>query len=306
MINLKDIRYLRLGTRNLDDAVTFATDILGLQLVAREGKAVYFRSDKVDVRGDTRDHTLVYFEGDPADHTVGFDLIAWEDLDRVGAALEDAGFPVHLGTRAECDARRVKGFVASQDPSGNKIEIVARPFHTGERYYPARDAGITGFSHIGLFTTDPVRDEKFWTQVFNARVSDWLDDAPLMRIDTIHHSLALLPSTAPGVQHINHQVESEDDVMRSYYFLQDKGVKIAWGPGRHPLSTAIMLYFVGPDGMIYEYSVGVKQILPEEEATYRPRQFPFDRFAACMWGSIPDRAVLSRADREPAALKRVK
>ena len=98
----------------------------------------------------------------------------------------------------------------------------------------------------------------------------------------------MFPSSHAGVQHINHQVEDVDDVMRSWYFLRDKGVKILLGPGRHPLSTAVMLYFRGPDGMIYEYSCGVKHIMPEEEATYRPRQFPFERYAVCMWGSVPD------------------
>ena len=36
--------------------------------------------------------------------------------------------------------------------------------------------------------------------------------------------------------------------MKSYYFLKEKDVKIVLGPGRHPLSTAVMLYFHGPDG----------------------------------------------------------
>lgn len=49
-----------------------------------------------------------------------------------------------------------------------------------------------------------------------------------------------------------------------------------------------MLYFRGPDGVVFEYSVGVKHILPSEEATYRPRQFAFDQYAVCMWGSVPD------------------
>ena len=39
MIDLFDIRYLRIGTPRLDDAIEFATKIVGLQLVAREGKA---------------------------------------------------------------------------------------------------------------------------------------------------------------------------------------------------------------------------------------------------------------------------
>ncbi len=90
------------------------------------------------------------------------------------------------------------------------------------------------------------------------------------------------------MQHINHQVEDFDDVMRSYYFLREKGVKIVFGPGRHPSSSACFLYFEGPDRMVYEYSVGVKHILPEEESSYRPRQFPFAPESFCMWGSRPD------------------
>ena len=194
MVNLHDIRYLRIGTPDLDSTIRFATDIVGLQLSAREGKAAYFRSDKVAVRGDTRDHTLVYFEGDPADQAIGFDLHDPAELDAVGAELERAGHPVHFGTTDECEQRRVKAFIASHDPSGNRIEFVAKPYNSGVRYFPGRDAGITHFSHIGLYTTDARRDEAFWTRLCNARVSDWIGDAALLRIDTAHHSLALFPS----------------------------------------------------------------------------------------------------------------
>ena len=304
MVGLHDIRYLRIGTTDLESAVEFATRIVGLQLVRREGKAAYLRSDKAGVRGDTRDHTLVYFEGDPSDHVVAFDLDAREDFDRAGAELEKAGHPVRHGGKAECEQRRVQQFLAFQDPSGNKIEIVVRPHYSGERYFPARDAGITHFSHIGLKTSNAPRDEAFWTKLLNARVSDWIGEAPLLRVNTVHHTLALFPSAQPGVQHINHQVEDFDDVMRSYYFLREKGVKIVFGPGRHPSSSACFLYFEGPDRMVYEYSVGVKHILPEEEASYRPRQFPFAPESFCMWGSRPDIPEF-RSDQKKPPLKTV-
>lgn len=288
MINLYDIRYVRLGTPKLDDAIEFATKIVGLQLVAREGKAAYFRCDRAPVRGDTRDHTLVYFEGDPNDNATGFDLRNPDDFDAVAAELEKAGHPVRIGTKDEAEQRRVKQFLSFSDPTGNRIELVVRPYHSGVRYHPSRDAGVSHFSHIGLRTSNAARDEAFWTRICNARVSDWIGDAALLRIDTIHHSLALFPSNRPGVQHINHQVEDIDDVMRSYYFLREQGVKIVFGPGRHPSSSAVFLYFEGPDKMVYEYSVGVKHILPEQEATYRPRQFPFEPKSFCMWGALPD------------------
>jgi 2,3-dihydroxy-p-cumate/2,3-dihydroxybenzoate 3,4-dioxygenase len=50
MVNLYDIRYAQLGTRDLAFAVEYCTKILGLQLVSRERKTAYFRSDKVSER----------------------------------------------------------------------------------------------------------------------------------------------------------------------------------------------------------------------------------------------------------------
>jgi 2,3-dihydroxy-p-cumate/2,3-dihydroxybenzoate 3,4-dioxygenase len=166
--------------------------------------------------------------------------------------------------------------------------MVVRPHHSGRRHFPSRDAGITGFSHVGLCTTDPVRDERFWTEVLGARVSDRIGQAPLLRIDEVHHKVALFPTTRSGIQHVNHQVASVDDVMRAFYQLRERGVRIVFGPGRHPTSGAVFLYFEGPDGMVYEYSTGVRRIAPEEEAGWQPRQFPRRNESFCMWGSVPD------------------
>ena len=57
MIEIEQLRYVRLGTRNLPAAVDFAQRILGLQLIERNDEQATFRSD-------FRDHTLVYEVGD--------------------------------------------------------------------------------------------------------------------------------------------------------------------------------------------------------------------------------------------------
>jgi len=281
VIHLRDIRYVRLGTRDLDAAARFARDILGLEPAGCDTGARYFRSD-------SRDHTLVYLKGDPQEHATAFEVENREALHAAGEVLESLKCDVKWGTKTGCEQRRAESYLAFKDPSGNNIELVVRPRHSGREYFPQRAAGITGFSHIGLRTTDPVRDEAFWTQVMNARVSDRIGAAPLLRIDEVHHRMALFPSSYPGVQHVNHQVRGIDDIMRSYYFLTEQGVKVVFGPGRHPTSGAMFLYFEGPDGMVYEYSSGVRLIKPEEEASYRPRQFPFEPSSFCMWGSRPD------------------
>jgi 2,3-dihydroxy-p-cumate/2,3-dihydroxybenzoate 3,4-dioxygenase len=71
---------------------------------------------------------------------------------------------------------------------------VVQPERSGRRYIASRDAGITGFSHSGLNSTDPARDERFWTLVCNARVSDRIGDIPLMRVNAI--SLASMRRSA--------------------------------------------------------------------------------------------------------------
>lgn len=124
--------------------------------------------------------------------------------------------------------------------------------------------------------------------MLGARVSDRIGDAALLRIDPVHHKVALFPTTRSGIQHVNHQVASIDDVMRAWYQLRENGVRIVFGPGRHPTSGAVFLYFEGPDGMVFEYSTGVCHIAPEDEAGYRPRQFPAVPSSFCMWGSLPD------------------
>jgi 2,3-dihydroxy-p-cumate/2,3-dihydroxybenzoate 3,4-dioxygenase len=276
MIELREITYVRLGTPDLETAEGFATRCLGLEVSDRSKKGLYLRSDD-------RAHTLFYSEGSPENQAVGFEIDDENLLEAAAATLESLGHPVHAGSPEECAARMVKAFISFRDPTGNCIELVIRPERSGRRYFPTRDIGITGFSHVGLNTTNPVRDEKFWTQVCNARVSDRIGDVSLMRINAIHHTLALAPAAKAGIQHVNHQVVSNDDVLRSYYFLSEQKVPILFGPGRHPTSGARFLYFAGPDGMIFEYSVGVDEI--EDEETHRPRSFGYEPSSLCMWGA---------------------
>ena len=279
MINLRDVSYVRMGTRDLQGAEVFATSYLGLEVAERQRNAIYFKSD-------ARAHTLCYFEGDPADQAVAFEIASEAELEQAAATLERMQSGLRLGTAGEAAQRKVKAFIAFRDPTGNQIELVVRPEQSGKRYHGMRDAGITGFSHVGLCTTDPVRDEAFWTTVCNARVSDRIGDAPLLRIDEVHHTIALFPSSRAGIQHINHQVESADDIQRSFHFLNDRQVKMVFGPGRHPTSSAKFLYFEGPDGMVFEYSSGVREIA--DELLYRERQFPFEPKGFCHWGAKPE------------------
>ena len=278
MINIIDLCYARVGTKDLETTLQFATDKLGLQIVRRE-------DDRAYVRCGIRDHDICYIAGDPNNHVLGFEVTDEQALEAAYSELSEAGCAVHRGSEEECADRRVLAFISFQDPTGNTFDLAIRPDKATRRYFPSRDAGITEFSHVGLRTTDARRDEAFWTTNFNIRPHDWIGDAGLLSFDAVHHRIALFPADRPGIQHINFQVNELDDVMRSFYFMSSEQVKIVFGPGRHASSGAIFLYFEGPDGMVYEYSNGVRII---DDPNYRPRQFPFTPEAFCVWGAKPD------------------
>jgi 2,3-dihydroxy-p-cumate/2,3-dihydroxybenzoate 3,4-dioxygenase len=275
MIELKDIAYVRAGTQDLEQADQFARHIIGLQRSAGAGKVNLYRSDQ-------REQTLTYVEGSKQLQVVGFEVASKSELEAAAAILEDLGHAVVDGSAAGCEERRVQAFIGFRDPSGNAIEFCLRPATAETPYQQERAANITGFNHVGLYSTDVVRDELFWTRVCNARVSDRIGAVPLLRINDIHHTIALAPADHAGIHHVNHQVSSTDDIFRAFHLLQRHRVPIVFGPGRHPTSGARFLYFRSPDGLVFEYSVGVDRV---NEATHRPRCFALDRWGLCTWGA---------------------
>ena len=228
----------------MERSTTRAT-ILGLQLVERRGSTATFRSDD-------RHHTLCYTEGAESGEAVGFALPAAADVAAVRGRLDDAGVRVHEGTPGECVERHVERFIRFDDPTGNTIELAVRPHQSARRYFPSRDAGITGFSHIGLRTTDAKRDEAFWTNVLGARVSDWIGERRCCGSMPVHHKIALFPSRVR--RRPAHQPPSGVDRRRDAVLLlppRAGRVRITFGPGRHATSGAVFCYFEGPDGMTF-------------------------------------------------------
>jgi 2,3-dihydroxy-p-cumate/2,3-dihydroxybenzoate 3,4-dioxygenase len=137
-------RYARSGA-----AAEYAQKILGLELVRREGSAVY-------LRGDDRDHTLVYVKWDPADHTVGWEVADAAALDAAGAALRRTASRCGPARAARRNPPR-RGLPHFVDPSGNTHDLVGAAAHSGRRYFAARDCG--GGASTSACAPPAARDE---------------------------------------------------------------------------------------------------------------------------------------------------
>lgn len=276
MIELTDIAYVRSGTADATEAVRFATEIVGMQYMGTED-GVHF------LRADQRHHCLAFVEGRSGVISSGFTVTDQAALDRAIEELEMAGVPVEIGTPDEARSRRVEAFISFSDPWGNRFDLVRDQVTDARTIDFSRNAGITEFGHLCVDAPDVREAYEWWRSLFNVRISDWVGGvAALTHIDEVHHKFAIFRGDKPGLCHINFQVETLDDVMRSWHFLERNEVEIEMGPGKHPTSTAIFIYFKGPEGLTYEYSYGVQLV---DDDTWVPRYFDATTpESADMWG----------------------
>jgi 2,3-dihydroxy-p-cumate/2,3-dihydroxybenzoate 3,4-dioxygenase len=264
--------YVRLAVSQPQATATFATEILGLEHVPNKLEPFLYRSD-------SRYHTLCLTTA-AAKSSVGIEINDEADLDRAAEALASAGFPAREATVNECAQRFVRRALIVADGTGNEIDMVLRPAQSGRRYFPSRDAGVTGLQSVGLRSRATKDDLKLWT-ILGARVTDRAGEVTYLGIDQKHHRVVLYPSDKAGLVYVSYGVESMDAVMQSNYFVQERQIKIVQGPGREPASGQIFLRFAAPEGYVFSYGYGLRDIEP----SHRPRQFTAEASSLCEWGS---------------------
>ncbi|WP_044592118.1 VOC family protein [Bradyrhizobium sp. LTSPM299] len=271
---INSVCYVRLAANDPNASARFVSDVFGLQRVADDDGEIAFRSDD-------RFRTVSLGKNPADDASIGVEV--WDDkaLEQIGARLRDLGFTAKEATPAECRRRHVQSALLAEDASRNRIDLVVRPRRSGRRYFPPRDAGIVQFHGVGLRTTDHIRDLAFW-KALGAEVSDWVGNIAYLRIDGMHHRIALYPSKRNGLLYAAFEVEALDQIMQNSYFMQESQIKIVQGPGREPASRQIFLHVEGPDGLILSYVNGMAEIGDKPRLA---RQFPLIATSLCDWGS---------------------
>lgn len=271
---ITSVCYVRLAVSEPNASARFMSDIFGLQRVADRDGEIAFRSDD-------RFRTVSLGQKSPDGASVGIEV--WDDtaLEEIGRRLRDNGFTVREASGSDCQRRYVQWALLTEDASGNRIDLVVRPTRSGRRYFPARDAGIVAFHGVGLRTTDHARDLTFWRAI-GAEVSDWVGDIAYLRIDGLHHRIALYPSKRNGLLYAAFEVEALDQIMQNSYFMQESQIKIVQGPGREPASRQMFLHVEGPDGLIFSYVNGMAEV---DGKPWPARQFPLAASSLCDWGS---------------------
>ena len=295
-----DFRYRRLGyvALNVSDmqrSIDFYETLLGLQ--AAGGAA---NGEKL-CRCSRRHHDLILHEGsEPGLRRVGWEMESAKDLEKIRSHLASHGM---MGVDVDPDECALLGvhdaFRTTEPHSGATFEYFCSFDEADEPYEPTV-ARIARLGHIVLTVPDHAEAEKFFLDVLNFRASDRIEGAvTFMRCfpNPLHHSLGLSAGKEAHLHHVNFMVTDVDDIGKALWRMTKNDVPIVFGPGRHPPSESMFLYFLDPDGMTVEYSFGMEEF-PEVNPR-EPRLLPLGLESVDYWGAVPSPRMASIGAIEP-------
>jgi len=282
MTTIQEIMQVGVGMPDLAKFESFTQHMLGLPTNrSPDGSVTYMRSDQYHHRIAARaapQPVLLY---------VGFDVGGARELAEWETKLASLKIDWRRGTQEERAERQVSDFIELMDPDGHAValchgfEIDNAPV----RY--TRDLSVLRLGHALLTVKDTQRSHDFYTSVLGFRLSDWvcIDDnirLCFLRCNARHHSLAFapcMPGKSPRLQHVMFEVESLDDVMRSYHFLRMRRAPIGMGPGRHINCQTVHVYAQTPAGFAVEFGWGHRRLDGDHQPVIYPAGSPVD-----IWG----------------------
>ncbi len=274
MTMIQEIMEVWVDMPDCESFANFAREVLGFPVTkSPDGKVTYVRPDRYQHRiaARTAPKTVLNY--------IGFDVGGRDQLAEWETKLGAGGIGWRRGSREECAERHVADFIEFKDPDGHPLALSYGFEIDKEPVRYTRDVSVLGLGHVLLTVKDTQRSHDFYTGVLGFRLSDWIhiDDhirLCFLRCNARHHSIAFAPcqpGKSPRLQHVMLEVESLDDVMRTYHFLRIRKAPIGMGPGRHPNCQTVHVYVQTPGGFAVEFGWGHRRL---DYATYQPIVYP--------------------------------
>jgi 2,3-dihydroxybiphenyl 1,2-dioxygenase len=285
--------YVVVETEKFADWRRFGRDAIGMHLDDALPDVLRFRLDDHQCRfllqrGPAEDVTAIGWQLD--DHTT---------FDEILARIGRHGVPFTEGTVEETALRGVERLVRFPGPNGLTQEIFTAPRTSAAALATATRGGFvtgdSGMGHVALTTKKPAQTRAYYASVFDARLTDCIDETisgvkftiRFLRVNERHHSIAIAAVNAlpinpirTRVQHLNIQVADLDDMVDSYRRVTDLGFAMALGVGQHTNDRELSYYAVTPSG--FEWEVGWNPIVIDE-TTWEPSTHQ----GISIWGHTP-------------------
>ena len=269
-IRYRELSYVGLNVSDAQRSRAFYEETVGLQYTETGADGDVF------LRCSRNHHNVILRKsGVPGLRQIGWELEDEDVLEAAFAELSGRGVDVRWLNGEEAATLHLDRAFCGLDPTtGVRFDFFSSIGSFATEPYRPTVANILRIGHVVLKTASYEASIEFATTALNFRVSDTArGKVTFMRAFPLpyHHGVGLISGSEPRLHHVNFMVETIDDVGRALARLQDRAVPIVYGPGRHPPSDSIFLYFLDPDGLTLEYSFGM-ELFPEVGAR-KPRTF---------------------------------
>jgi len=277
------LAYVALRVRNVEQSGVFLKEVIGLDGdINPIGDQHFFRC------GNDH-HNLVLIKGEaPGLARVAFEMESERDLAAAEAHLVSLGLEPVAVAADECRALKQGRTLRVTEPAtGLTVELIAGMQAHDKPFQPTLTQ-IARLGHLVVGSPNAAAAVDFLVKQLNFRISDQVDGiVTFLRCfpNPLHHSLGIAVAPVNRLHHVNFMVTDIDDIGRALARLKRMGVPIVYGPGRHPPSGSIFLYFLDPDGMTFEFSFGMEEF--PEQAPRAARVLPGRLDSLDSWECAP-------------------
>ncbi len=255
--------YVLVDSSRLADWKRFALDGIGMAVAENTAGVVALRTDAHARR-------LIVRNRPNEDVALGWQIDGDAALSTILKRLAARKIPVEEFAGEEAALRGVERVWRFIGPKRQALELFTTPRLEAE---PAKVIGggfVTGprgLGHVAITTLKPDSMVKFWQEIFDAKISDFIEDRisgvnlkfTFLRVNPRHHSIAVgatrgvaMDPFATKIQHLEMQVASLDDVAEAYRRCRALGFKIAMAVGQHTNDRDVSFYAVTPSGFYFE------------------------------------------------------
>ena len=300
IVDIAHLDHVELLTPRPDESLWFFTEVMGLDVVHRQGRSVYLRCYQ-----DYQRFSLKLTEA----RRPGVGVVSWramspKALERRARAIADSGQGGRW-TNGDYGIGRTYRF---EEPDGHKMEVFfeQEPFDptpttrsalkNQPSRFSGRGIGVKRIDHLALLCGDVAKSRRFMQDVLGFRVREQVifnrgktEIGSWMAVTNVHHNCAFVTDIRSGgrpsgrLHHYGMWVDNRDEVLRAADIYRENGIFIEAGPSRHNLSQAFYLYAYEPGGNRVEvYSSSYLIFAPD----YRPITWnESEREGGIYWGA---------------------
>lgn len=268
MIQVKRIGHATFITPDIDRQIDYYTQVVGLQLYARDPNTAYLASPQGQLS--------IVLERAAAQSCakLAFEVSRELDAGEIERRLSVLGLKSQSCTDPLPGVSRLLTF---SDAKGTTIELFSAWDFLD---VPVATTGVGPFKlgHVAFSHPNPRAIAEFYEKVLGFKVSDWIGDYfVFMRCGVDHHTVNFIRGEHTAMQHMAFQLRDAAHLNTACDLLARQRINILWGPVRHGPGHNMATYHRNPDDQIIELFCDLDIMSDEELGYFEPRPWHRDR-----------------------------